>query len=446
MTERPADLVYGHLGDPTYDGETQEWFFPRIASSPWHIVALGSPNIALEASVDYPKSIKQNENDRHHHARDIVKYYPELTPALDISLSNVLASEAVIDIITSHEPTASELLDFGIASNATSSQHVDKIPIAAVVTGSSRELVQFILLRRGYLGWNGNGTFGIHHLTAINGEKGWWRASGGPIRQICFATNDEGEGGSSVAVRYQGAISILHPILRQELVSTNQNSMQSFLLPASRLDPHEIVNIRAQDLSSMPFADVSFNPWNQKQIAAIDQAGAWTVLELEARMSIQKSCRFNIICNGCLDTAANSASPHNLFDGWARILWINDFRMLLVASRRSMDLVMIGTNLKERDLPDLNLTQSTDWILDIKRVPGKPAHIFLVTSTRLFWLEATIIDDIENTRDFKASLTILLCWVHYRSPDDTSICINVITEDQQEENKDNGKIIASLQT
>ena len=447
MTERPTDLVYGHLGDPIYDGGTQEWYFPRIASTFPRIRALGSANTVLEGSAGHPNIIKQTASDRHQHARNISKGYPDLAPALGLTLSNALLSEAVTNITAIYEPIASELFDLGTATNTASLQQVPPIPIAAIVAGSGCELIRLVSLCRKHLSWDGDEAFGIHCLTASGGEQGWWKANGGPIYQICFAAKDEGERGSLIAVRYQGAISILQPTLRRDVFSPNQNAMQNFLLPASRLDANEIVNIHARELSSLPFADVSFNPWNHKQIAVIDQAGAWNVLELKSPVKDQKdqkTWQVKKICSGCLEPVVGSDATRSLSDGWARILWINDSQMLLIASRRSFNLVMINRSMQELDLPDLSLAKSTDWILDVKRVPGIPGHIFLVTSTRLFWLEARIIRDAEDSSDLKASLSILLCWIHYRNPDDTSLCLNVITENPQEEGEDKSRTSVSL--
>ena len=438
MTEaRPTDLIYGHLGDPHYDTETQQWHFPRQLSGARPIVPLGSANVVQSACLLNRVTLRQNVAERLQQAKAIFRQNPDLPHDLDLLTSHAQVSEAITDAATNFEPTASELLAFGTAIVLTRLRDRAKVPIAAVAAGSAGELVQILLLRKEQLGWDGNKVCGIHHYTANGTEQVWWRGNGSPIQQICVAANIKGEGGSSIAVRYHGAVSILKPFLRSRIVSQNQSATQDFLLPASRLDPHEVLKINTQDTGGVPFADVSFNPWDHEQLAIINQKGSWNVWDLEANGGDEEVRHLRRVCTGCWDRVDTSESSQLICDGWARILWVYDFRTLLVASRRSLNLMMINTSPREIRMPDLSLTSSLDYLIDMKRSPANPAHVYLVTSTRLFWLSVTVTRDEEELTDPEACVTVLLCWVHYRSLNDMSLHLGTLVEQEDYEDEDN---------
>ena len=440
MTEaRPTDLVYGHLGDPIYDTETQQWHFPRRSSYAPHIVPLGSANVVHGNPLLNQQIRKQDAIDRREQAQRIIRHDIQFTPAIDLLLSHAQLSEAVVDATASYEPTASELLGLGTATSTTSLRHEVKVPIVAFVAGPAGEILLLSLLRKEQLGWDLNKAFGVHQYTARGGEKGWWRGNGSAIQQICFATNAEGEGGSSVAVRYQGAISIFQPTLRSQIVSPNKSAHHQFLLPASRLDPHEVLRISTQSPESTAFADVSFNPWDHEQFATIGQTGVWCIWDLEGKGGDEETRRARRVQVGRQIIAATPSEIPLELDGWARILWACDFRTLLIARRRSLDLMMIDISPRRALVPDLSLANSEDWIVDVKRSPANPAHIFLVTSTRLFWLSVTITRDDKDSTELDASISVLLCWVHYRSPTDISLHLDAFVEHIDSEDEDNSR-------
>ena len=83
-----------------------------------------------------------------------------------------------------------------------------------------------------------------------------------------------------------------------------------------------------------------------------------------------------------------------------------------------------------RSVPDLQLAKNLDWILDIQQSPNNQNHVLIVTSSRLFMLEIRPSPEDSSAWD---SAIILVSWVHFRNPQDTSLSMCVIVGNTMEE-------------
>ncbi|KAL9639747.1 MAG: hypothetical protein Q9164_000718 [Protoblastenia rupestris] len=433
MTEtRRTDLVYGHLGRPVYDTESRQWHFPREPGIRPRIRPLGQPKIVLESSRPSIEDQGRSAVDRAQGVKDLSQVYPEFCPAADLLPGLAQVSEAVNQASSNHDPSFSDLIAFGKVTNASKTRAKSReLPCVAVAAGPAGELVRFVLLRKEQLGWQGHKAFGLQALTVTGGEQGWWTANGSPVQQIVFATDSEGDTGTLLAVRYHGAISILRPMLRPCLVSPIMSATDRFQLPASRIEAMHIVTLAARCESLTPFADMAFNPWDHQQVATIDQAGEWSIWNLTPPdIKGTGSWAVTLVCSGRIqyNQEANSPCLGLMYDGWAKIAWAENFRTLVTASRRSLGIVMVDTKPKATSVPDLALAGSMDEILDIQRSPSIPGQVFVVTSTRLFWLAISTSSDIESGKNVRVTVRVLLSWVHYRSPNDISLQLRLLVE------------------
>ncbi|KAL9129087.1 MAG: hypothetical protein Q9217_002359 [Psora testacea] len=418
---RPTDLVYGHLGDPTYNTKARQWYFPREPLISQRIEPLGPSKIVLESSHPRIDNLGQNSVERTQQVTDLLRAYPELSPAADLLSELGQVSEAVTNATANHDPTVSTLVAFGKATNASKAgTRLRELPCVAIAAGPGGELIRLVLLRRQQLGWEGHKGFGVQLLTAAGGEQGWWRGNGSPIQQLVFAADPDASKGTLLAVRYNGAISILQPMLHPSHISPVTSAAECFQTPASRVGTTHIVTIVARDGSGVPFADVAFNPWDHHQVATIDQAGAWIIWGLTpSKIKEGGIWRSKSVSNGHIQSGDKVDSPSSRLtdDGWAKILWATDFRTLLVPTAINV--------------PDLALAQSADWILDVKRCPTNPGQIFAVTSTRLFWLAITVVGDTKEARGLHLNVAVLLSWVHYRSPNDMSLHLELVEDGEE---------------
>ena len=78
-------------------------------------------------------------------------------------------------------------------------------------------------------------------------------------------------------------------------------------------------------------------------------------------------------------------------------------------------------------MPRLFEPKSADQIVDMKRSPSNLSHIFLLTSSRIFWLN---VSNYQNHRGggLEAGAQILLSWVHFRDQQDSSLRLNVLDD------------------
>ena len=361
------------------------------------------------------------------------EYNPRLAHELLPELAQV--SEAIIEVAQECDPTISELLAFGGAVDATSVRRSQKIrykQIVAVASGAAGEVVRLIVLSKEQLGWENKNGFKIDTLTAQSGEEGWWTGNGTPIQQLAFA-GVEKEASTWLAVRYHNAISILKPMLRPILVCPSNAEGPIRWLPASRLDANHVMTLPTRNTGDVPFADVSFNPRDHQQLVAIDQAGRWSVWSIEAQIkgkglrTITRDSSGSLVDDEDLDL--DDSEP--ILDGCARAVWVGNLDTLLVASRRTLAIFDVKAKPRSLHVPDLDLAKSKDWILDVKRSPTNASHVFVVTSSRLFWLKVSPLAEAEASESAETTVTILLSWVHFRDPHDISLSLNMLDGSSQ---------------
>ena len=432
MTEiRTKDLTYGHFGEPTYDTESQQWHFPRQVSTNGHIQPLGSTQSITSDSThvdvkdDLSRFSKIKGLDR------AAAAYPEVQPAFDAIIGHVQGSAAGDRVPLSYDVSKSDLLAFGTASYAKASRHTARVPIVAFPGGSASELVTLVTLQNEQLRWEQTSPLSINRLTAAGGIQGFWIGFGNPVQQIVSAVSVDGDSSGLFAVRHHKAVSILQPRLYDNVRFDRMKPCDEHLLPPSRLLPHEVATIGGNDADAVPFSDVTFNPWFPEQIATLDQTGVWHVWDVELNSKAKGLWSLNNVDTGSLpSTHPNSDSVQETDDCWGRVLWVKDLRTLLLAQRRQLSLVRIGGKINTDGIPGLGLTYSTDWILDVKRSPANPAHVFIVTSTRLIWLAVLPVDGMAYDDGGRVDITVLLSWVHYRNPQDLSLGLETCQNEQ----------------
>ena len=418
------DLVYGHLGIPVYDTESKKWHFTRNPQSTrhFHPICQLFKTIATERHAFSDLGTQQQ----------LLKAYPEYGGSL--LLEHARLSETVTKATSQYDPTVSDLLVFGSAVDATHPKALREIrykPILAVASGAAGELVKLIVLNQQHLGWNNDERFKVESLTARGGEEGWWKGNGSSIKQLVFAGNEK-QASTWLAVRYQGAISVLKPILQLGMICPSNAEGQIRDLPVSRLDANHIITLTSQDASGIPFADVTFNPWNSQQFAVINQRAHWHIWNMKAQIKSQGLWTLEKASGDSLvnDNALDHDISEPILDGWAKVLWASDADTLVIANRRNFAIFDVKAEPMSLDVPDLGLEKSSDWILDIKRTLVSTSHLLVVTSSRLFLLEARRSGKRQTSL---AAATILVSWVHFRPPEDISLSVSIFNSNLQDE-------------
>ena len=341
-------------------------------------------------------------------------------------------SEIISKATPRYDSTGTELLALGTAVNRDNPRTAAKtVPIVATAAGEAGELVRLALLVRTKIGWLGNKTVSLNSLDVDTQEQARWHGQSGLIQQLAFAEGN-GNATSWLAVRFSGATTILHPVLRRTIRPPvlPYSSHRSSLYPTSRLDPNPIVTLPIERSGGAPHADVSFNPWYEKQFAVVDQEGLWSVWDIKNQNTRRDVWTLKIGSVGNIHDMQKEglSSLSNKADGWGSVLWACNVHTLLVFGRRSF----IICNL--RDIsgclvgPDLVPADSGDWILSIKRRPSQNSDLFVVTSSRIFWLRIFGFNERAESNIPDLGAKILLSWRHFRDREDASLTIHLFND------------------
>lgn len=383
----------------------------------------------LQKAVERTQSIKK-----------LVQSFSELVPGISCISKLAQESEAIRKIVTRHDPATSNLFAFGKASDHSlgyweSRKKAKKVPIIAVAGGSAGDAVRLIRLRKEQIGWENNRSVRLTNFLLQDKEQGWWATNGSPIQQLCFAEIG-GKAKARLAVRYHGAITILEPLLQPCAVPTRSfydPDLRRARHPEARLDANPVLNLTTGRTGGSPHADVSFNPWRTAQFAIIDQQGRWTIWELNPNIELSNGKAVDAGPSGFVSDEQTDAAELNVEDdsgdGWGAIIWAGDKNTVAVADRKMLSVFSIKNDTKRLFVPKLLGPKSADWILDMKRSPLDPSHVFLLTSTRIFWLQIILDDDSQNEGTLEPGLTILLSWVHFRDQSDISLRLDVLDDE-----------------
>ncbi len=84
---------------------------------------------------------------------------------------------------------------------------------------------------------------------------------------------------------------------------------------------------------------------------------------------------------------------------------------------------------------DLGLGKTPTWILDVKRSPVDDEHLFVLTTSHIFWSEVKGATDEGPAAQDQAEVKILLSWWHYRHPEDTSLQLDVSSVNEGRDNQ-----------
>lgn len=361
------------------------------------------------------------------------------------SLLPVLArqSEIVDQLASAHDPSKSDLLAFGKAVDRTERSSGERyVPIAAHSSGASGELIRLVRLTGEDIGlrdkWDGK----IRRLTTAGGCQGWWSGNGSPIRQVRFAKTKNIRK-QWLGVRYHGATSILCPLLKSTSSSKIGPELQVSRRQPSEIDANQITTISIQRTGGAEHADFFFNPWNTRQVAIIDQEGFWGIWILEKLVHRKELWTTKAGLSGHISETLeagpdrgvsrqkNDTKPSKRSGkyGWGAILWAGDGNTLVAANRRTLSVYNVSETIQRLKVPDLFLSKSADWILDIRSSPLDDSHIFLTTSSRIFWLRVLPFSKKENYTDAEPGISILLSWRHFRDRDDISVRMSILKDE-----------------
>ncbi|RDW76216.1 uncharacterized protein DSM5745_06208 [Aspergillus mulundensis] len=431
MDESTTKLLhYGHLGKPVYHRETQSWEFSRTLAPPPQISCTGvtkttvqSPSTSVEQSLISKRSI-------------ITRGYPELIAGYRLAHSETL-SHTITATSKACDPLVSTLLDLGRAVDFdidTSGRRA--VPIVAFASGECGNIVSLRTITEETVELEQPTVSRLRVPTIDDENHIEWLADVAPIRQICFSYALDGRA-TFMAVRFSSTV-VFRPLYHRTptLVPVHRDaSGMAHGHQVSRLDPNFLMEITMPHTGGAAHADVRFNPWNQNQLAIVDEDGNWSIWELRNQ---HKRNRDNWVAS-CVLTGTipwvnplASAEEHKLsdkqsrHDGWLAVEWADNGNHIVVCDRRCSILYRVKGDEAIPYAMEIGYTRQSEWILGVQRSTCEPSHIFLLTTSRIVWFEITP-NWIPADKDAGPSLVPLLSWRHFRDSDDTTLQLAPLT-------------------
>ena len=330
--------------------------------------------------------------------------------------------------MSSYDPLIGDLISFGKAVNLDNHYSGARaVDIAAVAGGPAGEAVRLIRLGRQQLQWERNTKTFLSIKKLGGGEQCVWMSNSSPVQQMCFSNGVDGPG-SWLAVRSTVLVTILRPVMRRLPVPTHSirsRSGHSF----SRLDPNPFVQLSIKRTGGESFADVSFNPWNDHQLATVDLNGHWSIWNIKGQYQRRSTWTLEAGPAGHLENQGPGLEIVTE-DGWGAVLWAANLNTLVVVRRSVIAVYDVENGPVRLSTCNLNFLTQSDIILDIKRSLKSPCNVYVLTSTKIVWLRLDV--DTEDGRNESQPIAIvLLSWWHYRSYEDISLHM-LLEEDNRE--------------
>lgn len=439
MAESLANgLNLGHFGEAVYHPETQQWLFNRRPGRRRVLQVLGPLKASIPPSIHCgdPPSLDTSRPTRvlQTKTQSLVRSNPEVTPAFELLTSLARASTAITSIVSNHDPAKGDLLAFGRAADVDIKRGKGRVRIAAIPAGEAGEVLRLVQIREERQGWGEDKSIWLE-VPTLDGESGWWGGEGAPIRQLCFAHSDNRA--TFLAVRLPTKIVIFRPLYHSSSVAPKSLPPYQFL--PSRLNPYPILSISINQTGGVPHADVAFNPWYQRQVAFIDQEGAWSVWDITGQQRKRLDYTAECLKTGTLvslKTEPEDDIPEETparEDGWARILWVGDVNTIVACNRRQLALFDLRGDIGETTqlkCPVLGMPRTANWILDMKRSPQNQHQFFVLTSSHIFLLEVQCLDNDDDSEQ-GAGATVMLSWRHFRGVEDITLQLAIVREGEE---------------
>jgi len=299
------------------------------------------------------------------------------------------------------------------------------VPLIAMACGEAGNFLRLLRPRIEHHGWGVQSSVRLSLMDASIAEQGHWAGTGGRIQQIAFADDDK-LSSTWLAVRQHSMITFFRPMYHINHIPAITPEIFEASFPPSHINANPVAVLNAEQSGSTGYVDVAFNPYYARQFAVVDEAGAWRIWDIEGRRKLT----LNAGKQGTMKDGSMIGSPSNesgISDGWHRIVWATNVSTVVVCDRRSLvvfDITAMPKRLGSHSLLPLN---STDWILDINRSAVNSNHVYVLTSSRIFWLD--IVAGGEGKKSSTPGAKLIISYRHYRDPNDYTMKLVVLKDE-----------------
>ncbi|KAI1831887.1 hypothetical protein DTO027I6_7302 [Penicillium roqueforti] len=421
-------LHYGHVGRAVYLPEEQEWTFTRSFARPPLIKYTGVTKTKIPSPFRSAKARPIPRVPEKDPRRLITSAHPDLAASWSSIRAEPL-SKAITTVAEKYDPEVSELFDLGYAvDQRRHDKRLRSVAIAVAVTGECRNIISFRTLEEEILELTSPQKLAFRAPSISDQEMSEWSKCGAPVRQVHFARPLE-EKPMFLAARLPATTTIFRPLYHFDPVpmcpSGDSILGSSTPLKNSRLDANPIAELCVSQTGGFSHADVTFNPWYQRQFAIVDTGGKWSVWEITGRQRLQQATwAAELVKSGSLpmqDYKRKHGCPR--LDGWASIEWVHDVGSLLVSNRHNVIIYAFTDDQIPTRTVELGMTKPSEWVLDVQTNSRKPSQFFVLTTTRIMWFD---VGALPGEHDTSLSLYPRVSWRHFRDPEDTTLRLSDI--------------------
>lgn len=416
--QRRLDLSYGHFTRISYDSRERSWNFSHDSQ---HVTQVQGFRECIASSLplrDEASFINEHSGKRREaQLRWLSKSHPEAFPASAI-IKEATESVRTPTVITEHEGC---LLTIAIAKDIKRVSGTRRPTILAFASGAAGHILHLVRPRLQTRGWKDQNNGKLQLLDPSYLEHAYWTSPLGPIRQVAFASDGDTSPKSGVwlAVRQDTVITIFEPVYGTLSPAVAATSTPPTNLPSSLLNPNPVLSLSVEGTPSQAHVDFSFNPLYSQQFAVIDERGRWQIWNIEKKHDKGSS---RVLTPGIVGSLADDKKEQTeLFvDGWHKIMWACDVDTIVVCSRRRLAVFNVRSTSERLASPDLFPEKSSDWILDAVRSPASRDQLFVLTGTRVYWVQ--IIP--AGNRD--EAMRVIDSYRHFRDASDDSMRLTAV--------------------
>ncbi|KAL7270512.1 hypothetical protein RUND412_006778 [Rhizina undulata] len=369
MIHRPYQVQYSSV--------SRKWLHSRVPSeaSKLYPVDADIPPVLPPSRLTHEVNFTIHDRPQKLWARHVTQDAPEAAPALEFLGPYLEESHVIATHTENTDPVIRNLLSFGkAASHDPEGRESRNVNVAAWAMGPVGSELGLGLLGERRMREEGveNGREVVMPRIFTDEERVAWYF-GAPIRQVRFAGGVGETGRPQLAVRTSASTTLFRP--------SRDHAVRA--LPTS-CSVKELLSISADDV---PHADVDFNPLYGRQLAIVDETGAWKVYELEGK---SVNSRFSTVVKEYTSGSLHQSGEELLggTDGWGRVTWGADVNSLVVAGRKKLALFDIREKGKGSVVNVVDIGDRDSWLLDISRGPEEQSKsLWMLTDKSVEWVD-----------------------------------------------------------
>lgn len=438
--QRKRDVIYGELGYASYDPHVKQWNFTRTPgrrnvlrwmSGGVERLSKGINPSLLQANKPTERELKSNQNKpeklRLRSVKSLSSKHPDFVGYYEeIFGSDLIVSSAVEGALNFYDATAGDLIGFNTILLGVRQQSKKVYAYPSGPLGKTLQLAE-TASRETIISLNPDEEAQLSiRLPHLTGNVVDWKAPASAIRQICFPAGKGTKTNQFLAVRFAKSTTIFQ-------IGNDESKFTFTSINTTDLSLRRYLELKFdKQVSFSEHVDVTFNPWWRRQIAVIDQAGRWIVIEISNKSAVPYNASFTKSNSGLIksdvstdDSEATTPGDNNCNeDGWGRIRWVLDVNTILVSTRTKLRLI----SLKNNKSLDINLARGSEpyWIYDIRSCQSQTNQFFVLTSRHIWWIE--IVEDVEewHEKEDERGYKILLISNHFRHGIDLTTKLKIV--------------------